>query len=157
MAKNNILPLVAVAAGMYFIMRKGGGGGDGSLEKGIANAANTAEGYARKITHTIEHGDLLEKHHDYKPQDVGDTLRITGAPAGDYQAVAVYNGDSRAKVVEVHHDPSDNSLYVTALVPGEELPSLLSHGFDTRTSVVNFVGGGSHQLVLVGNIDPQDG
>lgn len=153
MAKS-ILPLLAVAGGMYLVMRSGGG----SIEKGVSNAGKTVDGVLRKITHAVTHGDLLSSPHEFKPVAAGDTLKITGAPEGQYLAVAAYNGEDRSDMVDVHHDAATGTLYVTSLVSGDKLPPLLSHGFDTRTVVGNWPSDGPPTtLALVGDVQPQDG
>jgi len=154
MAKS-ILPLLAVAGGMYLVMRSGGG----SIEKGVSNAGKTVDGVLRKITHAVTHGDLLSSPHEFKAQAAGDTLKITGVPSdGQYMAVAAHNGEDRSDLVDVHHDPATGTLYVTSLASGAELPPLLGNGFDTRTVVGNWpVYGPPTTLALVGDVHPQDG
>ena len=112
MAKNNILPLIAVAGGMFLLMRSGGG----SIEKGLDHAEETAEGLARKVTHTLVHGDLLEGiyGHSFRPKDPGDTVRITGAPANwSYYSF----DDPEGEQLDIYHDKGNQALYVTSLLP----------------------------------------
>lgn len=146
MATKNLIPIIAVGAGMYLLMRSGGG----SLEKGVANAGKTAEGIARKIKHTVLHGGLLTEGMDFKPDKAGDTLKIEDVPKGSYRAVANFDGSDRSNLVEVYHDEPNSTLYVTSLVPADEHPSI-SSGFDARTAIVDYdAEGGPVELTRVG-------
>lgn len=112
MAKTNVLPLLAVAGGMFLLMRSGGG----SIEKGIDHAEETADGLLRKVKHVLVHGDLLEDMHghSFQPKEPGDTVKITGAPANwSYYSLE----DPQGEQLDIHHDKGNQALYVTSLLP----------------------------------------
>ncbi len=130
MAKTNLLPLIAVAGGMFLLMRSGGG----SIEKGLDHAEETAEGLARKIRHAVVHGDLLENSHNFHPKEPGDTLKVTGAPA-DWSYYAAEDPAEEPRL-DLYHDKGSQTLYITSLVPGDKFGEVSFSGLDMGARIM---------------------
>ena len=137
MAKSNLLPLIAVAGGMFLLMRSGGG----SIEKGLGNAEKTAKGMVRKIAHVVTHGDLLGDPMSFTPSEPGDTIKISDAKSNwNYWADTMgFREDEQPtdkQLVDVHHDKDNKIVYVTSLAPAQKFGSVSESGLDTSTRVL---------------------
>lgn len=138
MAKTNLLPLIAVAGGMFLLMRSGGG----SIEKGLGNAEKTAKGMVRKIAHVVTHGDLLGNAVSWAPAEPGDTMKISDAPSdwnywAETDGLPEHEQPTDKQLVDVHHDKANKTVYFTALAPPQKFgPPANQYGPDKTTHLL---------------------
>jgi hypothetical protein len=133
MAKKSILPILALGGVAPIMLKKSGA---------MTAISHTVDGLARKIKGDIEHGDILEGPHEFKPQEKGDTLVVRNTPAG-WEYNVEFMGEEQVDIpkeyhtVDLHHDKETGVLYATAIIDGSKFGGVDTSSGDYATGLEN--------------------